>query len=52
MSREQNKIVFFEQYCPRCKYEDREENEDPCWDCLDCPINQDTHRPVKFEEAK
>ncbi len=50
--REQNKIVFFEKYCPNCKYEEMDENQEPCWDCLDCPVNQDTHRPVKFEEKK
>lgn len=28
--REQNKIVFYEQFCPKCKYEEMAETEEPC----------------------
>lgn len=47
-----NKEVFYNEYCPTCKFEDVEENdpEGPCCDCLDCPVNQDSHKPVNWKE--
>lgn len=42
------KIVHFENYCNKCKYEKRKEEEEPCRECLDTPVNEDSHRPVKF----
>ena len=50
--RETNKVVFYEKYCPLCKYEDKTEKEEPCCDCLDCPVREDTHKPVKWEERE
>lgn len=44
--------VYFGDYCPKCKYEDLEECNEPCNECLDNPINLNTHRPVKFEKQK
>jgi len=41
-------FVDFEEYCSKCKYKDKEENEDPCWDCLDEPVNLYSQKPVKF----
>ena len=46
---DENKIVFFEKHCPKCKHEAVEENEDPCWDCLSNPVNVNG-LPTKFEE--
>lgn len=43
-----NKIVKFEEYCKKCKYKNKPENEDPCWDCLTIPVNEDTYRPTEF----
>lgn len=47
-----NKEVFFDVYCPTCKHKDVSEDDPkgPCWDCLEVPVNQDTHKPVKWEE--
>ena len=46
-----NKEVFFDVYCPKCKYKaDNESNpESPCYDCLDTPVNQDSHKPVNWK---
>lgn len=44
------KIVDFHEYCPECKYYDRSERDDPCFDCLDEPVNVYSHRPVHFKE--
>lgn len=49
-----NKEVFFNQYCPTCKHEAESEfdPESPCYDCLDCPVNQDSHKPVNWQEKE
>ena len=44
------KEVYFDKYCPTCKHQDLRETEDPCFDCLDEPVNQYSHKPVYFEE--
>lgn len=48
----EQKIVDFEEYCKRCKYYEKPEHEDPCWDCLDYPVNAWTHKPMRFEERE
>ena len=47
------KEVYFEQYCPKCKsFNDSETDpESPCWDCVNAPANQDSHKPINFKEA-
>lgn len=47
-----NKEVFFDVYCPTCKFEAVSESDPdgPCWDCLECPVNQDTHKPINWKE--
>ena len=45
------KEVYFDQYCPKCKNCDLEGNKEPCCDCLSEPVNQYSHKPVKFEEG-
>lgn len=47
-----DKEVYYYKYCKSCKYKNLPENEDPCWDCLDQPVNEDSHKPVKWEEGK
>ena len=44
------KEVYFDQYCPTCKYVDVPEKSDPCFDCLTEPVNQYSHKPVKYEK--
>ena len=46
------KIVDFHKYCKKCKHRDKHESEDPCWDCLDQPVNEDSHKPIYFEEKE
>ena len=43
------KEVYFYQYCSTCKYKDLKEEEDPCYDCLANPVNEDSHKPVRYE---
>lgn len=44
------KEVDFKKYCPLCEYEKKLESEDPCYDCLACPAQQNTHKPLYFKE--
>lgn len=47
-----NKIVQFDEYCPKCIYRDYDEAENPCYDCLQQPSNVHTTQPVFFKEGK
>jgi hypothetical protein len=44
------KEVYFDQYCKLCKYQALTEDKDPCDECLDNPVNTDSHKPVNFKE--
>lgn len=46
-----DKIVDFKKYCETCKYKDLDEVKDPCNDCLDNPANEDSHKPLYWEQA-
>lgn len=43
------KEVYFDQWCPSCKYKDNSESDDPCWDCLERGWNVDSHRPILWD---
>ena len=44
------KIVEYENWCPKCKYLNVDEVEEPCNECLTYPVVEDSHKPIKFEE--
>lgn len=44
------KFVDFDKYCPKCEYSSIEGTEDPCNECLTCPVNVESHKPIKFKE--
>ena len=44
------KEVYFDKYCKTCAHRAKAPVEDPCWDCLDEPVNQNSHKPVRYEE--
>ena len=46
------KIVHFHEFCKKCKYRDLPETEDPCFDCLENPVNTYSHTPTEFKERK
>ena len=50
MSEIVTKEVYFSQYCLKCKHGDLEETEEPCNECLTHPWNENSHKPVYFEE--
>lgn len=46
------KEVYFNKYCKLCKHFRKNEDKEPCCDCLDEPVNMHSHKPVYFEEAE
>lgn len=44
-----NKFVNFDEYCETCKYRDILEEVEPCFECLTEPVNEYSHKPVKWE---
>lgn len=48
---ENMKIVNFDEYCKRCINAKKKESEDPCYECLQEPARQYSHKPARFEEA-
>ena len=52
MSTPTDKFVEFDKWCNKCKNKNKAETEDPCFECLENPVNIGSHKPVKFEENK
>ena len=50
METEIYKEVYFDKYCKTCKHEKLKEEADPCDECLENPVNTDSHKPVRWEE--
>lgn len=46
-----DKFVDFYKYCNECKFKDNSEEQDPCYDCLAEPVNEDSHKPMYFKPA-
>ena len=46
------KLVEFDKYCTCCKHKRVSQCEEPCNTCLTNPVNEDSHKPVMFEEKK
>ena len=46
------KMIFFEKWCTRCKHEAVNENEEPCESCISSPVNENSRKPIKFEEKE
>lgn len=45
------KEVRFDVYCATCERLSNAEDEEPCYSCLAEPVNQYSHKPVKWEES-
>ena len=46
------KEVRFDQYCQKCKHYNKNEDEEPCDECLNNPVNLYSHKPINFEEKE
>lgn len=47
---EHEAIVYFDQYCKTCQHEKLAENEPPCDECLEHPVNVNSSRPIHYEK--
>lgn len=47
-----DKEVYFDKYCPKCKHSEKKEYEEPCDECLELPVMQDSHKPINYEEEE
>lgn len=43
------KIVDFEKWCKLCKHLEKPEEDLPCRDCMDIPVNFNSTKPIKWE---
>ena len=46
------KEVYFGEYCKKCEYFKKIENEKPCDECLENPVNLYSHKPVNYKEKE
>ena len=46
-----DKIVEFEKFCKDCVHYEKPETDDPCNECLGHTVNEDSHKPVKFQKG-
>lgn len=44
------KEVYFDKYCQTCEHCDLAEDQEPCDDCLNEPVNVYSHKPVFYKE--
>lgn len=44
--------VNYKEWCPKCEHFKLAEHEDPCHDCLNEPVNDDSRKPVMFKEGE
>lgn len=45
-------IVEFDTHCGSCIHHKKEENESPCDECLENPVNLYTKKPIKYERKE
>ena len=46
------KEVYFDEFCSKCEFEKLAENEKPCCKCLNEPVNEYSHKPIKFKQKE
>ena len=42
--------VYFDQFCRECKHNDKKATDEPCFECLENPVNEGSHKPINFEK--
>lgn len=45
------KEVYFGEYCKSCRWKDKSEDSDPCFECLSEPVNLYSHKPTRYEDG-
>lgn len=44
-----DRLVEFHEFCHKCAYCNKKENEEPCDSCLEVPVRTFSRRPVNFK---
>lgn len=52
MDQDNLKIISFDKYCRACKYYDKDENENPCEQCLDEPVRLYSEKPFYYSKKE
>ena len=52
MDQQTYKEVYFHEYCKNCRHKKVKDTDDPCTECLNEPLNWNSHRPVKYEKKE
>ena len=52
MNENGEKMVNFRLYCPKCKHYTVAQEDEPCNECLDNPMNVYSEKPVKYEQKE
>lgn len=47
-----DKIVDYDEYCHKCQHFNFVDWDYPCNDCLNTPVNTDSHKPLYFKETE
>lgn len=47
-----DRFVDFARYCKTCKYEELEEVDSPCAECLEHPVNTNSQKPFCYAEKE
>lgn len=46
---EKMKEVYFDIFCPLCKFKENGEQDGPCDECLAIPARESSHKPERWE---
>ena len=46
------KMVRYDFWCHYCKYKDTDDTEDPCNECMNYPVNEDSTKPICYQEKE
>ena len=50
MNSNHEKFVNFRLYCPKCRFYELKEDEEPCNECLSYPVNVESEKPINYRE--
>lgn len=46
------KEVYYVEYCQKCVHWEKQMDDEPCNECLTQCVNEDSHKPVYFEDKE
>lgn len=52
MNSNREKFVNFRLYCPKCAHYAVPQDQEPCNECLEYPVNVESEKPVNYKEKE